>query len=147
MKKYLFAVLLLCNSFALLGQTEVVKDSAAINTDSVYADVDVKAEYPGGHKAWSGFIEKKVNGLVAVENGAPNGTYTVIIACVIDESGKIIGTAPQTNHGYGMEKEALRVLGKLPKPFTPAYKNGIAVKSILKFPITFGVSSGNPVRL
>lgn len=138
--------LLSCHSFLLHGQDVIKKDSITISPDSIYMDVDKKAEYPGGHKAWSDFIEKKINGLVAVENGAPSGTYTVVVACVIDESGKIIACAPKTSHGYGMEKEMLRVLGKIPKLFNPAYKNGVPVKSKLSFPLTFSVSRGASIR-
>ena len=43
---------------------------------------------------------------------------------------------PETHEGYGMEKEMIRVLKKLPT-FRPAIKNGVAVKSKISFPIVF----------
>lgn len=146
MKKALLAVLLLCNSIVLFAQSSLPKDSILINPDSIYVDVDIKAEYPGGHKGWSDFIEKKINGQVATDNGAPAGTYTVVIACIIGTDGKLIAAAPLTSHGYGMEREMLRVLNKIPKAFIPAYKNGIPVKSKLKFPLTFSVGNTKATR-
>jgi hypothetical protein len=137
--------LMLSLSFISNAQKTVhTKDSIRFNQDSVYSqmDVDVKAEYPGGEKAWRDYIERKVNGTVATDNGAPSGTYTVVIICIIDTSGKIIAAVPETSHGYGMEKEVLRIINKIPKPYTPAMKNGMAVKSKIKFPVTFSISSG-----
>ncbi|MEQ1678624.1 MAG: energy transducer TonB, partial [Chitinophagaceae bacterium] len=43
-----------------------------------------------------------------------------------------------TNHGYGMEEEAMRVIKKGPK-WTPAVQNGRQVKAYRKQPITFQV--------
>ena len=43
-----------------------------------------------------------------------------------------------TNHGYGMEEEAMRVIKKGPK-WTPAVQNGRSVKAYRKQPITFQV--------
>jgi periplasmic protein TonB len=126
--------LFLCCHFLLVAQ-----DAVPVNQDSVYSqlNVDVKAEYPGGDKARIDFIEKKVNGFVPIDNGAPRGTYTVVIICTIDIDGKIISTVPETKLGYGMEEEVIRIIKKLPKPYSPAVKNGVAVKSKMKFPVTF----------
>jgi hypothetical protein len=134
----LFSLFLYCH-FLLAAQNTV-----PVNQDTVYSqsDVDIKAQYPGGDKARIDFIENKVNLFVPVENGAPDGTYTVVIVCIIGNDGKIIAAVPETSHGYGMEREVLRIINKLPKPYIPAMKNGIAVKSKNKFPVKFSISSG-----
>lgn len=145
-KTLFFILVFLCCYWTTTAQNIMpVKDTIPVNRDTVYsqADVDVKAEYPGGDAARSDFIEKKINGLVPVENGVPFGTYTVVIICIIDTNGKIIAAVPETNHGFGMEKEVLRIINKLPKPYIPAIKNGIQVKSKIKFPVMFSISSGN----
>jgi protein TonB len=133
----------LCSYCATSAQDVApVKDSFVVNQDTVYStkDVDVIAEYPGGDAARIKFIEKNVNGLVPVENGAPSGAYTVVITCIIDTDGKIIAAVPATSHGYGMEKEVIRIIRKLPKPYSPALKNGLPVKSKINFPVMFSIS-------
>ena len=131
--------LFICSYFLSNAQQ---KDSAAVNQDSVYSvnDVDAEAEYPGGDKARRAFIEKNINALVAIENSAPSGTYTVVVICFIGIDGKIFAAVPETSHGYGMEKEVLRIIKKLPKPYSPAMKNGVPVKTKIRFPVTFYIS-------
>ena len=140
-QKLTFVIVLLFISFQVKAQQTVPVRDTAVLKDTVYSqnDVDVKAEYPGGDQARIDFIEQKVNGSVATDNGAPKGTYTVVVICIIDTNGKIIAAVQDTHHGYGMEKEVLRIINKLPKPYKPAMKNGVPVKSKIKFPVTFAV--------
>lgn len=98
--------------------------------------MDIPAEHPKGKEARIRFLEKNIDAGIGVKNGAPDGTFTIRIACIIDASGKIIAMAPQTHEGYGMEKEMMRVLKELPT-FKPAMKNGVAVKSKIVFPVFF----------
>ena len=58
-----------------------------------------------------------------VDNGAPEGTYTVYVQFVVDKEGNISDVKALTNHGYGMEEEAVRVIKKGPN-WTPAIQNG-----------------------
>ena len=141
-QKLTLVIFFLLIAFRINAQQTVVTKDTLLIKDTVYSlnDVDVKPEFPGGDKARVDFIEHKVNGLVAVENGAPYGTYTVVIVCIIDTDGKIIAAVQETNHGYGMEKEVLRIINKLPKPYKPAMKNEVPVKCKIKFPVTFTVS-------
>lgn len=144
--QHLFSLLLFLSisdvSFA--QQQPASKDTIIVNQDSVYSakDVDVVAEYPGGDIARRAFLERNINALVAVENSAPAGTYTVVIVCFIGIDGKVFATVPETSHGYGMEKEVLRIIKKLPKPYSPAMKKGFPVKTKIRFPVTFSVSIG-----
>ncbi len=134
------SVFFFCNSVVLIGQEVIQKDSIQINPDSVYSKVDVMAEYPGEDKVRKDFFKSRLNGQTPTENLAPPGTYTVLVVCIIGADGKLIAVVPQTSHGYGMEEEVIRVTKKLPKPFKPALKNGIAVKSKMKFTIGFYVA-------
>jgi protein TonB len=58
---------------------------------------------------------------------------------VVDKEGNISDLRALTNHGYGMEQEAVRVIQKGPK-WTPAQQNGRHVKAYRKQPITFQVT-------
>ena len=113
-----------------------------INTDSVYTEVDISAEHPKGKEARIRFIESNIDAAIPVRNGAPAGNYNIRIACIIDANGKVLAMIPETQAGYGMEKEMIRVLKKLPL-FKPAIKNGIAVKSKIVFPVVFMSRNAN----
>lgn len=106
--------------------------------NKIFDKVEIEAAFPGGDSKWRRYLETNCNGQVATDNGAPEGTYTTIIQFVVDKEGNISDVRPMTNHGYGMEEEAMRVIKKGPK-WTPAIQNGRSVKAYRKQPITFQV--------
>ena len=75
-----------------------------------------------------------------MNNDAPAGSYTVIIQFVVDMDGSISDIKALTNHGYGLEQEAIRVIKKATK-WEPAFQNGRHVKAYRKQPITFRVEA------
>ena len=75
-----------------------------------------------------------------VDNGAPEGTYTVWVQFIVDKQGAISDVRALTNHGYGMEAEAVKVIQRGPN-WNPAQQNGRYVKAFRKQPITFVVTS------
>ena len=84
-------------------------------------------------------MEKNLNPDVPIENGAPEGSYTVVVQFIVDKEGKISDVKATTNHGHGMEEEAIKVIRKGPD-WIPAIQNGRQVKAYRKQPITFVVS-------
>jgi len=101
--------------------------------------VDVEACFCNGN--WKKFLEKNLRAEVPVDNGAPFGTYSVIIQFVVDLDGTVSDIKALTDHGYGMEEEALRVIRKTAK-WTPGIYHGFPVKSYRKQVITFQVVEG-----
>ena len=61
-----------------------------------------------------------------------------MIQFVVDVEGNVSDIKPLTNHGYGLEQEAVRVLKKAAK-WEPAIQNGVKVKAYRKQVITFQV--------
>lgn len=117
------------------------KNEVQINlADSAASKVDEQASFPGGDVAWRRFLETNLNANTPVDNGAPEGTYTVMVQFVVDKDGTISELKALTNHGYGLESEVIRLLGKIPK-WKPAVLNGQFVKSYRKQPVTFVVMS------
>ncbi len=57
---------------------------------------------------------------------------------MVDTEGNVSDIKPLTNHGYGLEEEAIRVLKKAAK-WEPAIQNGINVKAYRKQVIILGV--------
>jgi protein TonB len=58
----------------------------------------------------------------------------------VDAEGGVSDIKTLTNHGYGMEEEAIRVITKGPT-WTPAIQNGQNVKSYRKQPFTFVITA------
>ena len=117
------------------GVVEVKKEE---DENKIFDKVEIEAAFPGGDAKWRQYLERNANGQVATDNGAPEGTYTTVVQFVVDKEGNISDVKALTNHGYGMEQEAIRVIQKGPK-WTPAVQNGRQVKAYRKQPITFQV--------
>ena len=58
------------------------------------------------------FLTRNLNPGIPIDNGAPAGTYKVIIQFVVDLDGNLSDIKALTNYGYGMEQEAIRVVKK-----------------------------------
>jgi len=119
---------------------QIVEVKKEDDENKIFDKVEIEASFPGGDSKWRQYLERNANGQVATDNGAPEGTYTTVVQFVVDKEGNISDVRALTNHGYGMEEEAIRVIKKGPK-WNPAVQNGRQVKAYCKQPITFRVES------
>jgi protein TonB len=117
------------------GITEGDDDNGA---NTIFDEVEIDASFPGGNDEWRKYLQRTLNAAAPVENGAPAGTYTVIVQFIVDKEGNISDVKALTRHGYGMEAEVMRVIRKGPK-WEPAIQNGRMVKAYRKQPVTFQV--------
>lgn len=106
--------------------------------NKIFEKVEIEASFKGGESAWRKYLERNLNASVGPDNGAPAGLYTVYVQFVVSKDGSISDVKALTNHGYGMEAEAVRVIKKGPA-WTPAIQNGRSVNAYRKQPITFQV--------
>ncbi|MFZ6024524.1 MAG: energy transducer TonB [Bacteroidota bacterium] len=113
--------------------------SNADEIDGKFTTVQIPAEFPGGIKEWQRFLERNLNSELPTDNGAPVGTYTVMISFIVDTEGKVSDVKAENDPGYGTKDEAIRVIRKGPK-WIPANQNGRAVMYRHKQMITFKVS-------
>lgn len=120
---------------------QVVEAPKVEDENKIFEKVEVEASFPGGDAGWRRFLERNVNGQVASDNGAPEGSYTVVVQFIVDKAGNISDVKPLTKHGYGMEDEAVRAIKRGPK-WVPAIQNGRNVNAYRKQPITFVVQAG-----
>lgn len=118
---------------------QIVEVKKEEDENKIFDKVEIEAKFPGGDSKWRQYLERNLNPNTPVDNGAPEGTYTVVVQFVVDKEGNISDVRPLTNHGYGMEEEAARVIKKGPK-WEPAVQNGRQVKAYRKQPITFQVT-------
>lgn len=100
-----------------------------------------ESEFPGGMAAFKQFLERNLNALTPTDHNAPFGTYNVIVRFVVSKDGTISDIVPETNFGYGMEAEVIRVFKLSPK-WSPAIQYGIPVNAYHRQPVTFVVSDG-----
>jgi periplasmic protein TonB len=107
--------------------------------DKVFTVVQIPAEFPGGTSAWSRYLERNLNRDIPVENGAPPGRYTVVVAFTVSKTGAISDVAAENDPGYGTKAEAMRVITKGPS-WKPAVQNGRNVIYRHKQAVTFVVA-------
>jgi len=123
-----------------LDQGKQIIEVQKEDENKIFEKVEVEASFPGAEGAWKKFLERNLNPSTPVDNGAPEGTYTVYVQFVVSKDGSISDVKALTNHGYGMEQEAIRVIKKGPA-WNPAVQNGRKVNAYRKQPITFQVQS------
>lgn len=104
---------------------------------SPFERVEIEAKFIGN---WEKFLLRNLNADVPINNDAPAGNYTVIVQFVVDIDGSVSDIKALTNHGYGVEEEAVRVLKKATK-WEAAFQNGSKVKAYRKQSITFQVQT------
>jgi len=114
---------------------EIIEKKIEKVSDDPLSIVEIDAKYIG---SWEKFLRQNLNANVPVDNGAAPGTYQVVVQFVVDKEGNMSDIKPLTNHGFGMEQEAMRVIKKSTR-WEPAIQNGYAVKAYRKQPITFQV--------
>ena len=116
---------------------EPVKTTGAMEADNtgVYSNVEYIPAFPGGNKGLQTFFNKNIEYPEAASNEGVDGTVNV--SFIVDEAGKL--TYPSTTGdklGYGLEEEAIRVVGKMPT-WTPGKLNGKNVKTRYTLPVRF----------
>lgn len=127
------------------GQAGIYKryDSGNVKLDSVYSREESEATFPGGRNGWISYLQKNLNANAPVTNGAPEGTYQVIVKFIVAKDGSISNVIPETKWGYGMEAEVIRIMGLCPK-WKPAIQYGRNVNAYRRQPITFIVETVQP---
>lgn len=118
---------------------QVIEEKKEDDENKVFEKVEVEASFKGGEKEWRRYLERNLDANTPVENGAPEGSYTVVVQFIVDKEGKISDVKAMSNHGFGMEEEAAKIIRRGPA-WVPAVQNGRNVKAYRKQPITFVVS-------
>jgi antitoxin component YwqK of YwqJK toxin-antitoxin module len=100
-----------------------------------------EAEFQGGTEGWTRFLMKNLDANVPVKKKAREGSYTAIVRFIVTKDCTIQNIEAETNHGYGMEQEVIRIIKKGPK-WVPAIQYNRPVNAYRRQPVTF-VISGN----
>jgi len=118
--------------------SQITEAPKSNDEDKIFTKVENEAAFPGGETAWRRFLEKNLNASTPIDNGAPEGSYKVIVRFIVSKDGSISDVQAESKYGYGMEDEAVKVIKRGPK-WTPALQNGRHVNAYRRQPITFVV--------
>ncbi len=107
----------------------------AADNSGTYSAAEVMPIFPGGYQGMQRYFD---NTLTYPEEATNQGVEgTVMVTFTVDENGKLIAPSVTSNKmGYGLEEEALRVVGNMPA-WTPGTVKGKKVKTKFTLPVRF----------
>jgi protein TonB len=94
--------------------------------------LDKKPEFPGGMEKFYRYVGNKF----VTPNIDSEKTIRIIISFVVEKDGSMTDIQVRNNPGYGLEKEAVRVLKSLKTKWTPGIINSKPVRTAYNLPIT-----------
>ncbi|WP_281231978.1 energy transducer TonB [Flavobacterium gelatinilyticum] len=103
-----------------------------INDPVVPAILDKMPEFPGGIKSFYTFVGKNFTRPELDEDRV----LRVYVSFVIERDGSMTDIVVKNDPGYGLGKEAVRVLKSLKTKWTPGILNGQPVRTAYNLPIT-----------
>lgn len=106
--------------------------------DQVFTIVEDPAQFPGGLKAFYGYVQDNMKYPSQARRMGIEGK--VYVQFVIDKTGKVTEVTAVKGIGAGCDEEAERVLRESPK-FKPGKQRGRAVKQKMVMPIVFKLSN------
>lgn len=101
--------------------------------DSIYTQLEIESEFPGGKSAWDRFLHKNLRYPSGAENAKIEGT--VVVQFIVDKEG-VVSNVQAISGPEELRQEAVRLINGSGK-WTPAVQNGRQVKSYKKKPIEF----------
>lgn len=131
MKKIIF-ILFAIIPFIGFSQTDSTK--VAVKEETVFMVVETMPEFPGGEKEMYKFIIKQLEyPRIAREEGIEG---KVFVQFVVNKEGKVTKAKVLRGIGYGCDREALRVVKKMPR-WKPGTQQGKRVSVVFTLPFDF----------
>lgn len=127
MKNFLLTLLCFVCIAKSYGQTVVKNYYGLIDVEitkekrpkRIYVKVEIKSPFPGGDSAWVQSIEKNINQSIGVGKRIKKGKYIASVKFIVSKDGSLSDIACESDPGFGMCEEVIRVLKKT-KKWTPA---------------------------
>ncbi len=108
--------------------------SAAIKSDSVYVNPDVRPQFMGGDKAFISYLSKSIRyPQQALQRHVSGKVY---VSFILSAQGRVQDAHVVSGPGSGLNDEALRLVWLMP-PWEPARVSGQPVRVACTVPITF----------
>ena len=115
-------------------ETNNIVSANTVNQDSIYADVDQYAQFPGGLDNFYRFLGRNIRYPTDARDAKQQGR--VKIQFVIEKNGSLSNIIVIRGVSPSIYAEAIRVLKMSPK-WIPAKKNGEVVREKTWYPINF----------
>lgn len=106
------------------------------NSIEIAGTLDEAPAYPGGLEAFY----KKVGREFNAPRTERKATLKVFVSFVVEKDGSMTNIRAVNDPGYGMGKEAIRVLQSIKTKWKPGKKNGKTVRTAYSLPITVNVN-------
>ena len=107
----------------------VIEKPADSNALVITTALDVLPEFPGGINKFYAYVGNNF------EKPEIEETVSVFMSFVIEKDGSMTDIKVLRNPGYGLDKEAIRVLKSLRTKWKPGIKNGVPVRVLYTLPI------------
>lgn len=102
--------------------------------EEIFVAVEQQAEFPGGQAALMKWLSQNVRYPETAQQNDVQGR--VIVKFVVEKDGSIGATTILKGVDKDLDREALRVVKKMPK-WQPGKNNGVAVRSYFNLPVVF----------
>lgn len=103
--------------------------------EKIFTAVEQKAQYPGGEAELLKWIGANIQYPTMAQEEGVQGR--VVVQFVVEKNGAIGQVKVVRGKHPDLDKEAMRVVKKIPKKFTPAKQNGQTVRSWFTLPVMF----------
>ncbi|MBR0122947.1 MAG: TonB family protein [Bacteroidales bacterium] len=113
------------------------------NNDSIYQQVDVMPEFPGGEKAMMQFVVDNVTYPQSAKDKNIQGK--VYVSFVVEKDGSVDQVKVMRSIGGGCDEEAVRVVKAMPK-WVPGKKDGKNVRVNYVLPFVFKLNNEENVN-
>lgn len=123
-------------------QAESISKEAPVN-DSIYQQVDVMPEFPGGEKAMMQFIVDNITYPQSAKDKNIQGK--VYVSFVVEKDGSVDQVKVMRSIGGGCDEEAVRVVKAMPK-WVPGKKDGKNVRVNYVLPFVFKLNNEENVN-
>ncbi|MXN92893.1 energy transducer TonB [Flavobacterium sp. Sd200] len=112
---------------------------APANDNAVYnsAGLQVQPEFPGGMAAFYSYVNKNFR----IPELDQDMTARIYVSFVVEKDGSLTAIKVLRDPGYGLGKEAERVLKSLKTKWSPGIQNGKPVRASYNLPITINIKS------
>src|SRR5690606_17311083 len=97
------------------------------------AVLDRQPMFPGGIAKFYDYVGKKFTTPDVELDGSPS--MRILVAFVVETDGSLTDIKAKNNPGYGLEKEAIRVLKSLKTKWEPGIYKGKKVRTLYTLPI------------
>lgn len=101
------------------------------------AGLQVQPEYPGGMTEFYSYVNKNFR----IPEIDRDMTARIYVSFVVEKDGTMTAIKVLRDPGYGLGKEAERVLRSMKKKWSPGIQNGKPVRASYNLPITINVKS------